>query len=434
MQESAAPVTPPRVPGRLRAALRQLVAQPHRLYFAAGTLVWCEAALWWLAVTLAPSRGLGSAWAVAAPAAHGLFFVLGFMPAFMAGFAFTAAPLWLQQPAPAMTRLRGPALPWCAGWLLLPVGLHWHAPLAAAALAASAAGWTGLAARFIVLLQRSRAADRRHAGGIALGMAVIALALWLAATALALESTHLLRLAVRLGLWGGAATVFLVAAHRLTHFLHGSGHTGGWGLLGPLLAGAWLRGLDEGLDLLGVARPGLWQGSLALLQAALAVALLRALLDPALRRALRSDLPRLLQRALLWWVLAGGLEAAAQGLRAAGRPPGGLGEASLHAVTLGFMASTLLAMAARITVTRQGRAVAIDRMLRATFGLLQFATAARLVAALWHSQDPAGAGLWRTLAALAFAVVALAWAVHPGRWLAMTAPPPAPSRRAQPDP
>lgn len=122
----------------------------------------------------------------------------------------------------------------------------------------------------------------------------------------------------------------------------------------------------------------------------------------------------MLHTALLWLAAAGLLQAGSHGAAGFSQPGGSQSLAALHATTLGFMLTMLLAMVSRVTTTQQGRAVAVDRPLRGLFGLLQATTLLRLGAALW---PPASAWLLPASAAC-LALIALAWAVHPGRLLA----------------
>ena len=87
--------------------------------------------------------------------------------------------------------------------------------------------------------------------------------------------------------------------------------------------------------------------------------------------------------------------------------------AALHALTMGFLGSTLLVMATRVSSTHSGRPQAMDRVARALYVVLQGAVVLRLVAAL----GPATAGLFLPWAGLAWMGVALVWAVRHGRWL-----------------
>lgn len=226
-------------PGHIAARLNA----PHRLWFALGALLWGSLSLWWATLTVANALGAApAAWAVAPTVAHGLALSLGFMPAFIAGFLFTAGPKWLALPPLPMRCLRWPAGLWGAGWGLLLPGLHLDVRLAAAGAALATVAWIQLCRLQHRLLRASGQTDRLHAR--ALGAALWVIAAALAALTLALATSPdptVLRAATRLGLWG-LASVFITASHRLTPFLHPA-----WlrrlpgGLLGPLQLALLLR-------------------------------------------------------------------------------------------------------------------------------------------------------------------------------------------------
>lgn len=401
---------------RWRAA--HLLDAPHRLLFFAAALLWSATAVWWAIVMGAAPLGWPLPWAVPSAPAHALLMTLGFMPLFIAGFLFTAGPTWLRVAAPMAPTLRWPTVSIVIGWAAVLPGLHLHAPLAAAGLVAVAAGWTALSGRFAALLRISRADDRLHAKGLAIAAAVIALALWLAVAALGLGHATLLRAAIRVGLWGGLASVFALAAHRLTPFFHPPlARRLETGLLGPLLGGLWLRGAADLAALWLWPWPTPLHALLAVAHGLLGGVLLVAAFDASLARARRAPMVRLLHAGFVWLGLSFVLEALSQAALASGRPHG-LGLAPLHALSLGFMATTLLAMASRVAAGQQGRTIAIDRMVLLLHALLQGVAALRLLAALWPSA-PAGLLL---LASFGFAALALAWTLRHAAWFGQPRP------------
>jgi uncharacterized protein involved in response to NO len=62
--------------------------------------------------------------------------------------------------------------------------------------------------------------------------------------------------------------------------------------------------------------------------------------------------------------------------------PGFLGQAPLHALTLGFFTSMLLGMASRVTMGHSGRPVAADAVMWRAFCLMQAAALLRVVSEL----------------------------------------------------
>ena len=91
---------------------------------------------------------------------------------------------------------------------------------------------------------------------------------------------------------------------------------------------------------------------------------------------------------------------------------GGLGLASLHALSMGFLGSILLAMATRVSCGHGGRTLAADDLAWALYGLLQVAVVVRLWAVLWP-----GSGSWSLpIAAVLWLAAVGGWALRYGRW------------------
>ncbi|MBB4844230.1 uncharacterized protein involved in response to NO [Paucibacter oligotrophus] len=386
------------------------MASPHRPFFSAAAAVWLGAAgFWaWQLLPAAPHTEL----LLPANLLHGWSMGLGFMPLFIAGFALTTVPRWLGLAAP-------PAWPsfWPRAWLAV---LGWALLLAGAALGERGMAVLGAALPALVLGNASLliwAACRQpgarrsgHARGLALGLLVLALCQALAALALLAEQRLPLRLAIHAGLSLGVAGVFALALQRLTPFLHQDGRRQPLLLL-ALLSGLGLRAALGLAALLGYPPPMLlaWPAAAALL--GLGLWLWRDAWAPELAAARRTPLVAQLHLGYLWLGLSFLLEAAALAAAASGRP-GLLGLAPLHAMSLGFMCTTLLAMASRVSAVQQGRSVAVDRPLWAMQALLQATILIRLAADVGAQRGPLLA-----LAGAVFALLALCWAGRYGPWL-----------------
>lgn len=389
---------------------RRLLSAPHRLGFAFGAVLMSGAALWWLGVLVAPGLGFEPHWAVPPTLAHGLVFTLGFMPAFMAGFLFTAGPRWLGLPGVEADVLLTALLQFGLGWLVVLVGVHAGAPVAALGVSAATCGWLRLSLRFAALVRASRVSDRLHARWVLAASAVGLGAMLLACLGLLRGDAALLRGAVQLGLWGFVGPVFAIVSHRMLPFFSAAAlpQLDAWGaraLLLPLLAGLALAGLAELAWLPPwLLAPPLAVASAAILAVALRWRLVRSLQGQALR------LLAMLHGGFVWLGLALGLQAVSLTLQALGR--GGLGAAPLHAMTLGWLGCTLLAMLTRVAAAHSGRPLAIDGLGWAVYRLLQLGVLLRIGAALGlggHAGLLAAAALW--------AVVSATWAWRCGGWL-----------------
>jgi uncharacterized protein involved in response to NO len=137
-----------------------------------------------------------------------------------------------------------------------------------------------------------------------------------------------------------------------------------------------------------------------------------ALLALALRwcrvQSLRPRLLRMLFAGFVWLGLALLLSGVAGWLpqRAASAP--------LHAFTIGFLGSTMLAMLSRFACVQAGRAVVADGLLWGLFLLLQVAAVARVGGPLMAVGPSAGGRVAMGLAASIWATVWLAWLVRYG--------------------
>ncbi|MDC8786418.1 NnrS family protein [Roseateles koreensis] len=406
-----------------------MLGSPHRPFFSAAALVWLLVAGWWA------WRWVGAepaeAGLIPSGLLHGWVMSLGFMPLFIAGFALTTVPRWLDWRAPPPAELPGLALAAAAGWALLLIGnaLAQRGEVIAVAVAVVGAALPALVLGVLAvrLWRWCRAAGVRpsgHAQGLALGLAVLALSQAGAALALALHQPLGVRLAVHAGLSFGVAGVFALALQRLTPFLHEQGRRQPRFLV-LLLAGLALRG---GLELAGLRAwtpPPMLGGVFAAMLLGLANILWRDAWRPELAGARRMPLVAQLHLGYVWLAVSLALEAGALLAAALGRP-GLLGLAPVHALSLGFMGSTWLAMVSRVTAVQQGRSVAADAGLWALQVLLQAVALMRLAAEMVIAATLApmpfdfSIRLRPTLltgAAAGFALLALLWCLRYLPWL-----------------
>ncbi|GAB3645881.1 NnrS family protein [Ramlibacter alkalitolerans] len=411
-------IRPPERPlqrGPWRAA--SLLSSPHKLCFFWAGIQWAVAALWWALHQFAQAVGAGWSWQVPPAAAHGLWFSLGPMPLFIAGFMFTAGPKWLRQPPVDARALRLPVAGFTAGWALAAMGFQAGALLAAAGLGLAALAWSVLAMRLLLLVTRSTETDRMHPKALVAGALAIGACLAASAVAVAIGRADALGSLARLGLWWGIATVFIVVSHRMLPFLG----DGGW----PRLDARWpawplwlLASVPavQGAAALAPAwlapRPG-WRWLIAAHLALAAAASLRLSLRWLGTPPLKQPMVAMLFRPLLWWNAAlvlgafSWLPAIAPALGAR------LEMAALHALSLGYLGGTMLAMVTRVSSTHSGRPHPIDAVARRLNVLLQVTVFARVAAALW----PASAVLLLPVAGAGWLAVAATWALRHGRWL-----------------
>lgn len=396
----------------------RLLGAPHRLSFFAAAVAMALVALWWTAALVARQFGAGLPWAVPPPVAHGTVMVFGFMPLFMAGFLFTAGPRWLGVAEPHARVLLPGVLLLGAGTAAAVVGFHAHALLAVFGVVGFALGWIDLLRRFARLVAASPAADRLHARAIVWAGAVGAAAMVALAAALALQAPDGARATLRLGLWGFLAPVFAIVSHRMLPFFTASAlpFLAAWRptwLLGAMLATLGVTGLAEAAEVLWWPLPRSVHATLALLQGLAGGLMLWLAVRWGLVHSLRVRLLAMLHGGFVWLGVALALAASSHARVVAWGESASLGLAPLHALAMGHLGATLLAMVTRVSAGHSGRPLAADAVALALYLALQGAAVARVGGALWPA---ASSGLVLSAAAL-WTLACAGWAWRYGGWL-----------------
>lgn len=402
-----------------RWRLRYLLLAPHRLGFFLAMLVLVATGLWWALVQLDRfSAVLNLPYTMPPLLVHATVMVFGFIPLFFSGFLFTAGPKWLDVEPPAVRALRV-ALPLqAAGWLLWLAGAHLNASWALVGLAAAWVGLCWVSFLFWRLVLRSRVQDQLHARAIAGACAVGCLSLLGVLVGSALGQYAFARACVLTGLWGFVVVVYVVVAHRMIPFFTSSAMpmVALWRpfwVLWLMLAAAALEVLAVWLEAYGpVGTPAAttWMLLRGTLELATGGVLLWLACVWGLVQSLKNRLLAMLHIGFLWLGLAYLLGGVAQWLGWwQGAPVLGLGV--LHAVSMGCLASLMLAMVTRVSCGHSGRALVADSLTWCLFWLLQAATVLRIAAAV--PGTPAGLLL---AAALVWAVTMAVWGTRLAGW------------------
>jgi uncharacterized protein involved in response to NO len=395
---------------------RHLLLAPHRLAFFLAMVLLAASGGWWAWVQ---GRRLVEvsldAGAVPVPLVHAALMVLGFFPLFFSGFLFTAGPKWLRvQPWP-VRRLGAPLLLLAIGWLVWLAGAQRSLSVAQAGAWLALTGMAWVTALFWTLLRRSEADDQVHPRVVGVAFLVGTACVAGLAIGVALGDWGLARRFVLSGLWGFAVLVFVTVAHRMLPFFSPPGPHDGhpWGALALLVGAAGFEAVAVWAD--AVLPAGAWAAQVwTLLQGALELAVGGVLLwrawGWAKRQSLRNRLLRMFYLGFVWLGLAFVLHGLARGAASAGEPQWQLG--ALHALTMGCLATLMLAMVTRVSCGNSGRSQVADQVLWALFNLLQLATLLRVAAALGGAASPA----LLALAALLWATISVVWALRLGSW------------------
>jgi uncharacterized protein involved in response to NO len=399
---------------------RYLLLAPHRLGFFLAMAVLVSAGAWWALVQLDRVSGaIGLAYALSPSLVHGAVMTFGFIPLFFSGFLFTAGPKWLGVAPLDIGQLLAPMLLQAAGWLLWLAAAHLDAHLAVGALALALTGLTWMTHLFWRLIRRSQLDDRVHA--LTVGWACLLGCLSLAglAISLALDASAVALACVLSGLWGFVLVVYVAVAHRMIPFFTASAlplmeawrpFWVLWLMLGVAaveVAAVWIELTAPSTGAAGSAWPLLRAG----VELAAGGMLLWLALTWGLVKSLKNRLLAMLHIGFVWLALALLLGGAAQWLGwMQGTPVLSLG--ALHALTMGCLASLMLAMVTRVSCGHSGRPLVADGIAWTLFWLLQLATVLRIAAA---AQSHFSSGLVLA-AALLWAAVMAVWGVRLGGW------------------
>ncbi|MBN3006638.1 NnrS family protein [Chromobacterium alkanivorans] len=353
-----------------------LAQAPHRAAFLPGMLFAILLLAAWSAELASRLLGVHAALAVPSSLAHGFLMLFGFFPLFMTGFLFTAGPRWLGVEPPGRLIFVGVPALMVVGLLLWLTGLWLGLAWTLAGHIMYTLGFSGLALTFACLLLASPQPDRRHACAVLAALFCGALALLAGAYWLIFQDGQAWLWMRNLALWGFLLPVFLSVSHRMLPFFSANAlpqyqpWRPGW-LLAALLAGSLGHGLLDGFGL-----PS-WP-----LDAAMAVLLTYVSWRWRLAAALRVRLLGMLHLAFAWLPVGFGLYAL-NGWLASPR----LALAALHALTVGFFLTMMIAFVSRVTLGHSGQAL------------------------------QAGPGLWRLyLAAHWLALTRVATEMLPGVW------------------
>ena len=305
------------------------------------------------------------------------------------------------------------------GWLLWLVGGHVHGAVALAGLACAALGLVWISSLFWCLVRRSSAPDQLHARLVGVAFMAGSLALLGTLLALVLEAPVFARAFVLTGLWGFVVVVFVTVAHRMVPFFTSNAMP-----LAEVWRPFWALWLMLATAVLEAAAvwvefDGPLQGRMAtawmLVRGALELGAGAVLVWLAVVwgvvQSLKNRLMAMLNMGFLWLGLSLWLAGGSQWLGLAQGTPA-LPLAALHALTMGCLASLMLAMVTRVACGHAGRALVADSIAWSLFGLLQLATLLRMAAA-WPSAVSAGL-LWA--AALLWTGLMAVWGARLGAW------------------
>lgn len=353
---------------------RAFSAAPHRMMFFAGATQGLLTVAWWLADLLGRYTSLYAplVWPVTPQWAHGFMMIYGFFPFFIFGFLMTVYPNWMNGTPLPQTRYIPAFALLAGGQALFYVGLFAGQAVLLGAVLLVLAGWSVAYYALLRVLFGAVHPDKLHPAvtAVALGCAwlgVAAYALWLAGA-----GDGFAVFSLKAGVWLFLVPVFFAVSHRMIPFFSSRVLDGylivrpKWALWTVLSCSA-AHGI---LEMIGFER-WLW-----LVDIPFAAASLHLTWHWQILKSFKVRLLAVLHIGFAWLSVALALSALQSLAALLGYPV--LGFAPLHALTVGFFASMVLAMATRVTLGHSGRELVADGATWTLFLAFQAATLARI--------------------------------------------------------
>lgn len=373
------------------------------MMFFAGTLQGVLTITWWLADLLGRYTGLYApfAWPITPQWAHGYLMIYGFFPFFIFGFLMTVYTNWMNGERIPASRYVPAFVLLAGGQALFYAGLWLGQAVLLIAVSCTLAGWSVAYYALLRVLFGAVHPDKLHPAitAVALGLGwlgITAYALWLGGA-----GDGFAVFALKAGVWWLLVPVFFTVSHRMIPFFS-SRVIDGYFIVRPkwalwtVLATSAAHGL---LEMLGAER-WLWLVDLPFIAASLHLTW-----HWQIFKSFKVKLLAVLHIGFAWLSLALALSALQSLALLAGYPVSGY--APLHALTVGYFASMVLAMATRVTLGHSGHELKADGVTWALFLAFQAAALTRLAGDLPIPHY----GHFYLLAALIWLACFLPWAV-----------------------
>ncbi|WP_266182693.1 NnrS family protein [Dyella humicola] len=359
----------------LTQPLTTLLEAPHRAMFFVGATALLASMVWWTWALLASWRGWPFVrYAMPVGWAHGLLMQYATLAPFVLGFLLTVFPRWLDLAA-VPKRIYAAVFGFTFAGAALVIAAQSGAPIVLpVGLAAMLLGW--LTAMFALGSRLHRHGYRdvwsvSAYAALVLGALGLALALLYAVGG----SPALMPIAIGIGTFGLLVPVYFTVAHRMVPFFS-SNVLAGYRVVRPAwsLLGVWILSLAHLAFDLRDAHAWRWLADLPL-----TALLLWQWLAWQPWKARGPGLLTVLYIALTWLPLSFGLFTV-DSLRVLATGAAGWPLAPLHALTIGFFSSMLVAMVTRVTHGHSGRPLVMGPLPWMAFIGMQLVAVIRVLA------------------------------------------------------
>ncbi|WP_373975013.1 NnrS family protein [Chitinibacter sp. SCUT-21] len=376
--------------------LSTLFCTPHRLGFFCGAAVLIASLALWTFEMISRSGGLALAGTVPAMLWHGYVMIYGFFPLFMLGFIYTAGPRWLNVSSPTRRQYIPAIIGFSLGTIATLTG-RWSIEFLQAGAALGFCSWVWAITIWWNAIKRSSAVDKIHAYFIGTAFALGALGMLFANIWLFSSNANWWLASIHLGIWGFLLPVFLTVSHRMIPFFSAN-------VLKPYQAWRpnWLLYTWGGLLAVNLIFK-LLQLNTLLISLFLTLLFLYTSWRWRLFDSFQIKLLAMLHMAFAWTGISLILFTINDALVFLGYT--GLGFAPLHALTIGFFCTMLLAFVTRVTLGHSGRPLIAGGVAWITYWTMHGATLARVTGEIWPTQ----AIYWYTVAAIFALASLLSW-------------------------
>jgi uncharacterized protein involved in response to NO len=390
--------------------LRIVAAAPHRLLFFGGATAVLLSMLWWAVWLLAQRSGWYALPVPALPAgwAHAIGMQYQALPMFMFGFLLTVFPRWMGLPAYARRHYIPVGGSLLLGYLAFHGGLLGSPWLVHLGIVLTLLGYA-IGLSLLLRLLWLDGGRTWHAIACWCALALGFVGLLLCARYLHGGDARALFASIKIGTFGLLLPVFLTVCHRMLPFFS-QAVTPGYQVYRPGWVLASMLGLIFIHLLLELAHAYAW---LWLIDAPLAGFAALLVWRWRSNRMRRVRLLLVLHWGFAWLPVAFAMYAL-QSVWFAATGEFAMGRAPVHALTVGFFGSLLVAMVTRVTQGHSGRPLEMGRIPWICFLLLQLVALLRIAAEMLPD-----APLWLTLSAIGWVIAFLPWVLR-SLWIYLT--------------
>jgi len=371
---------------------------PHRLFFFSGAIQLIVPLLLWSIELIGRYTHIWSPINTIIPStwAHGFIMIYGLFVFFIMGFLFTVFPRWMNTASIEKEQYIAPFIWLNLGLLIFEFSLFFNASSMLSGLGMFLFGWLNGIAILYKTLKNAPAKNKRYETIILSALSFGALGVACYGWWIVSDNWLFMQLAITFGIWLYLVPLLFTVSHRMLPFFS-SNIIEHYTLFQPAST-LWifLVGCIAHVTL-SINNQNQW---LFLADIPLAAVALLHTIRWQIQRSFKDRLLAVLHMAFFWLFIGLSLfSIQSLVLQISGEHI--LGRSPLHALSIGFFASMLIAMASRVTMGHSGRMLVLDKMSWGLFIGLQLAAVTRVLSDLLfdsllisNNLNLIAAGLW----------------------------------------